>query len=473
MSSFREVRLSPRSANALLDLIGPGRVGRFRAAGEALAGTLSGRTVWNVTLDDSATGVGELVRSVLGYVAGFGIATQWLVLEPDARLRPIARWVRDGLQGLVNDTARLGPDEHAAFREALAAPAEELAGRVRPGDLVLLHDPGPAGLAAAALGRDTIVVWRCHAGSDSPNASAERSWAFLQPYLEDASGFVFSRPAFVPAWIGPERTALVAPSIDPLAPKNRPLTSSTVQQVLTWAGLLAGEAPDAPGYTCTDGTEARMRNRVNLIAEDGPPAPGTPVVAQITRWVPPKDMPGVLAGFAAHVTDRDAHLILAGPDPTTPEADPIAAVVFEQCRRARAALPEAQRRRIHLAALPADADESAIIVNALQRHAAVIVQKSIAGDQSTAVSEAMFKACPIVASGVGGIRDQIRDHRNGLLVGDPADLAGFGAAVTLLLTDTTLARELRYTAYEDAVTHMLPDRHLLQWAPLVSALVEG
>ena len=111
-------------------------------------------------------------------------------------------------------------------------------------------------------------------------------------------------------------------------------------------------------------------------------------------------------------------------------------------------------------------------MNALQRHAAVVTQKCLAGDQSTAVAEAMLKARPIVASGVGGIRDQIRDHHNGLLIDDPADFAGFGAAVNQLLTDSLLADDLRYNAYRDAVEHMLPDRHLLHWATLVSTLLD-
>jgi len=472
MSSFREVRLAVRSPHGLLNLIGPTRVGRFQAAGDALAEGLSGRTVWNVSLDESTTGVGELVRSLLGYIEGFGITSRWLVVEHDPVLRQLARWIREGLQGFDDGQTPLGADEHADFEAALAAGTDELAGRVQPGDLVLLHDPGPAALAPAALARGATVVWRCHAGSAAPNEWAERSWAFLQPYVQDVHAVVLSRRGFLPSWVASDRLAVIAPSIDPLAPKNRPLELSMVHDVLTWAGLLAGDIPVAPRCVRSDGTEAPMRDRARLTAQNGPPPDSVPLVVQITRWDRLKDMPGVLAGFAHHVTDPDAHLLLAGPDPSTVAADHDANIVFQQCARAWAALSEPRRDRVHLATLPADPDDSATIVNALQRHAAVVTQKAIAGDQSAAVAEAMFKARPIVASGVGGIRDQIHDHHNGLLIDEPADLAGFGAAVTQLLTDPKLADQLRYNAYQDAIDHALPDHHLLHWAALVSTLLD-
>lgn len=137
----------------------------------------------------------------------------------------------------------------------------------------------------------------------------------------------------------------------------------------------------------------------------------------------------------------------------------------------RQALPGAQRGRIHLAQLPAaDADESATIVNALQRHAAVVVHKCLAGAHSTAVAEAMLKARPVVASGTAGIRDQIRDEKTGLLLSDPTDLAAFAAAVDRILADTHLADDLRFNACQDVLGRSLADRNLLQWATLVSSL---
>ena len=473
MSSFRAIELAPRPAGALSALVGPERVRRFQAAGTALAEGLAGRTVWNVSLDESATGVGELVRSVLVYVSGFGIATRWLVVEPDAALREIVRRVRSGLKGLDDDSGRaLGAAEHAVYDEALADPAQELADHVQPGDVVLLHDPGTAGLAHAALHRGAIVVWRCHGGSSARTDATERAWAFLQHYIEHVGGFVFSRHGFAPAWVDPERTSTITPSLDPLSPKNRPLADPVVRQILTWSGVLAGDVPAAPRALRHDGTEGPIRQRARVTSMQGPPPADARLVVQVTRWDPSKDMPGVMRGFAEHVDAGDTHLVLAGPDPAAPDADPIARLVFDECRRVWDALPDASRRRVHLATLPADTDESATVVNALQRHAAVVAQKCLAGDQSTAVAEAMLKARPIVASGVGGLTEQLRDGYSGLLVDDPHNLATFGAAITRVLSDDRLADRLRYNAYADAVERLLPDRHLLRWAGLVSKLLD-
>src|SRR5829696_2095034 len=113
-----------------------------------------------------------------------------------------------------------------------------------------------------------------------------------------------------------------------------------------------------------------------------------------------------------------------------------AAAPTEDCVERWAALPHAARGRVHLACVPMnDADEAAAIVNALQRHATVVCQKSIAEGFGLTVAEAMWKSCPVVGSAVGGIVDQIDDGVHGRLVEDPHDLAAFGAAVEGLLRE--------------------------------------
>jgi trehalose synthase len=119
-----------------------------------------------------------------------------------------------------------------------------------------------------------------------------------------------------------------------------------------------------------------------------------------------------------------------------------------------------------------DPDENATIVNALQRHASVVVQKSIAEGFGLTVVEAMWKGRPIVASAVGGISDQIVDGEHGLLLDDPTDLAGFGRAVNRLLDDPELAVRLGANARRRATEEFLGDRHLEQWAALFAHLDE-
>src|SRR5205807_4916178 len=138
-----------------------------------------------------------------------------------------------------------------------------------------------------------------------------------------------------------------------------------------------------------------------------------------------------------------AHLILGGPAPGSVSDDPEEEAALREVRQAWEALGLADRRRVHLACLPMeDLDENAAIVNALQRRADVVVQKSLAEGFGLTVAEAMWKERPVVASGIGGIQDQITDGESGLLVGDPTDLDAFGRAVSELLGDAERAAEM-------------------------------
>jgi trehalose synthase len=156
---------------------------------------------------------------------------------------------------------------------------------------------------------------------------------------------------------------------------------------------------------------------------------------------------GVLRGFAAGVPiDLGAHLVLAGPRTDAVADDPEGAEAFAEVSEAWRTLPPDDRARIHLASLPSvDLTENAVIVNALQRRADVVVQKSLAEGFGLTVTEAMWKERPVVGSRLGGIADQIEDGRSGVLV-DPTDLPAFGDALTLLLRDEMLAVEIGHGA---------------------------
>ena len=118
-----------------------------------------------------------------------------------------------------------------------------------------------------------------------------------------------------------------------------------------------------------------------------------------------------------------------------------------------------------------DPAENGAIVNALQRHATVVVQKSIAEGFGLTVAEAMWKSRPVVASAVGGILDQVEDGVSGLLVRDPADLAAFGASVRRLLDDAPLASRIGATGHERVRTLFLSSRHLMQYEELFDSLL--
>ncbi|HET6950473.1 MAG TPA: glycosyltransferase, partial [Acidimicrobiales bacterium] len=380
------------------------------------------------------------------------------------------------LYGSRGDGGPLGAAQRRIYERALEANVDELAAVVRPGDVVLLHDPQTAGLAAAARRTGAVVVWRCHVGIDQPNDLVVQAWDWLRPYVEDVDGFVFSKRSFAPPWVDDDRLHVIAPSIDPFSAKNHEMQPDQAVDVLQYVGLLAGEqSPEPATFVRRDGTPGRVDRHADIL-QTGPAPPGdVPLVVQLSRWDKLKDMAGVMTGFAEHVDGTaGAHLVVAGPAVTGVADDPESAAVLQECIQMWHTLPHAQRTRVHMACVPMrDTDEAAAIVNALQRHASVVVQKSLAEGFGLTVAEAMWKRRPIVASALGGIAEQIDDGMHGLLLPDPTDLAAYGQAVRRILTDEGLAAKLGANARRRAQEDFLPDRHLEQWAALLAQAVGG
>ncbi len=218
------------------------------------------------------------------------------------------------------------------------------------------------------------------------------------------------------------------------------------------------------------GDPVEVRRPAAVVRDGPPPAPDVPMVLQLSRWDRLKDMGGVLRAFLA-AGDIRAHLTLAGSEVAGVADDPEAAEVFDACRAEWAALPPEQRARVQLVCLPMDDPrENAVVVNALQRHAAVVVQKSLAEGFGLTATEAMWKARPLVASAVGGLREQVVPGESGLLVDDPRDVAATGRLIRALLADDDLAERLGAGARRRVHERFLPDRHLLDWGAVVEQL---
>jgi trehalose synthase len=203
----------------------------------------------------------------------------------------------------------------------------------------------------------------------------------------------------------------------------------------------------------------------------------TPLVVQVSRWDPLKDPIGVIDGFIRLLeapTSSDVHLVLAGPNVSAVSDDPEGKATLDAVEAAWRELPHGFRHRVHLACLPmADDEENAAIVNALQRHAAIVVQKSIKEGFGLTVTEAMWKARPVIASAVGGIRDQVTDGVHGVLLDDPRDTAALATAIQGLLDDTERGQRLGAKAHERVREQYLGTRHLLQYAELLERLAGG
>ena len=334
---------------------------------------------------------------------------------------------------------------------------------------MILHDPQTAGLVSSA---GAAVIWRCHVGLDHANERAREAWRFLCPYLLEADAYVFSRAGF--AWEGlpPNRISVIQPSIDVFSPKNGDQMREQSMSILSRAGIITPHRSAAPAtFTRSDGTPGRVDRRAELL-EAIPLTREDRLVAQISRWDRLKDPMGVLSSFMGHVADHtDAHLLLAGPATDSVADDPEGASVFAAVRAAWHAAPTDARRRVHLAALPMDdAEENAAIVNALQRHADVIVQKSLAEGFGLTVAEAMWKERPVVASRIGGIQDQIVDGESGVLISDPRDLVEFGAAVLGLLNEPERAQRIGAAARARVRAHFLGPHHLGRYFELIQQL---
>ncbi len=457
-------------------LVGDAHAARLRGAAERAAVALKDRSVWNVNSTASGGGVAEMLQPLVAYARGAGVDARWVVVEGDPEFFRITKRLHNGFHGQAGDGGPLGDAEHARYEQVLSGNAEALGAVVRAGDAMLLHDPQTAGLVPAMVKAGTLAFWRDHIGSDVANELTERSWAFLRPYLTDATGFVFSRPAYVPDWLqGDSRVHIIAPSIDPFSTKNADMAPSTVRAVLAHAGIIQATGDlDVPAFVRRDGSPGRVDHVADVVRAGPAPLQDTPLVVQVSRWDRLKDMQGVMEGFAEHVlAGTDAQLALVGPNVTGVADDPEGAEVLDECVARWRTLPDAARARIQLVALPmADVEENAAIVNAVQRHAAVVVQKSLAEGFGLTVAEAMWKSRPVVASAVGGIQDQIVHGEHGLLVRDPTDLEEFGAHLRRLLTEPALAEQVGRQARERTVELFLGSRHLIEYAELFSTLIE-
>jgi trehalose synthase len=474
MNHIEEVHVAPLPLARFAPLIGDERMLQADSVAKETARRMSGRVWWNVNSTARGGGVAEMLQPLLAYARGAGIDARWLVIAGTPEFFHITKRMHHAIHGAMGDGSPLGEAEQAIYEDVLEANAKELLPLVQPGDVVLLHDPQTAGLAPGLVVHGATVIWRSHVGADGPNEQTSLAWSFLAPYLADVAATVFSREAYVPDCCHPDRSVIIPPSIDAFLPKNQDLDEATVRAILVRTGLVEG--PPGDGHSVfhrTDGSPGRVDRQAEVIRMGRAPDWETPLVVQVSRWDPLKDPIGVMHGFATLIdgsAPANAELVLAGPNVGSVSDDPEGAATFEQVVAAWRALPNGDRGRVHLASLPmTDGEENAAIVNALQRHAAVVVQKSLREGFGLTVTEAMWKGRPVVASRIGGIQDQIVDGEHGLLV-DPADQAGFGDAVRRVLLDPALAARLGANARRRVTDDYLGVRHLVQYGELLARI---
>jgi trehalose synthase len=222
----------------------------FESAMRELAAGLRGRVLWNINSTAQGGGVAELLASLIPYDRDAGVDERWLVIEGSPAFFAVTKRIHTLLHGIPSEGSEISPDERREYEQTLARNAAALVEVVRPGDIVIIHDPQAAGLVPPLTDHGAHVIWRSHVGVDRPNDVVRSAWNLLRPYLDRASALVFSRPSYVWEGLDPARVHIIAPTIDPFSVKNQDLGDDTVKGILHVRGSCKGPAaaPRSSGW---------------------------------------------------------------------------------------------------------------------------------------------------------------------------------------------------------------------------------
>ncbi len=470
-----EVSLPARALTPFVELVGAARIEAIQRQAEATRAMVGQHGVFNINSTAAGGGVAEILRSLVRYSRGLEIDTRWLVIEGPPEFFAVTKRLHNALHDTAGDGSPLGREQRELYERVTAENLAQIERVVRPGDVVVCHDPQTAGLTSSLSRLGLRVCWRCHIGHEGAGTYVDEGWAFLRKYLEDVPLAVFSRAAYAPRWLPHGRTITMPPNIDPFSVKNQPIAEPNIRGILAAAGLVAVDAePGSATFIDENGRVRPVTRRAKIIRMNAAPSWEVPLVVQVSRWDRMKDHIGVLQGFARLLerpVDHGAELVLAGPSVRGVADDPEGPEVLAEVEHAWRGLGENVRRRAHIAELPMeDTDENAAIVNALQRHSAIVVQKSLREGFGLTVTEAMWKRRPVVASAVGGIKDQIRDGIEGMLVCDPTSADETADDLQSVLDSPELGRRMGDAAYARVCERYLSVSALERWARLLQIL---
>ncbi len=381
------------------------------AALRRLARRLEGVRLLMISSTRVGGGVAEMLARHVPLLAELGLRPRWEVISGPPEFFSATKAIHNAMQGAPGD---LAPAEASIYAETNRKNAERLD---LEADVVVVHDPQPAALIEYAEKRGPWV-WRCHIDASRPNRNA---WRFLRRIVRRYDASVFSLPGF--AQNLPHPQYVIAPAIDPVAPKNRELAPSEVAATLDRLGVRADR----------------------------------PIVVQVSRFDRFKDPVGVIRAFRMARRHVDGRLVLAGGGA---DDDPEGAEVLREVREAADGADDVQ-----VLALPPESD---VEINALQRAASIIVQKSTREGFGLTVTEGLWKGRPVIGGASGGIQIQVHDHATGFLVHSPEGLA---YRLRHLLNRPALAEEMGARGRELVRHHFLLTRQLRDWLTLLLELL--
>lgn len=384
------------SLDAYAEFVGAATIDEIRLLGDRLRN----RRVQNINSTAVGGGVAEILNRLVPLLREVGVDAYWDVIRGGEEFFAVTKRLHNALHGEpVTFTAR--------DWEAFAATTEDnLRHLDLCDDLVFIHDPQPVQLIKARAPR-SHWLWRCHIDLSAP---ATGSWEFLHPWVERYESAVFSAPQFARQLSIDQ--VLIAPSIDPLADKNKELSPAYVESVVTGLGL----------------------------------DPTRPLVTQVSRFDRLKDPVGVIEAYRLVRRYNDCQLLLVGGSATD---DPEGAQVLAECRDRAAGDPD-----VHVVELP---PTSNLEINAIQRASTVILQKSLREGFGLTVSEALWKGKPVIAGAVGGIPLQVSHRYSGILT---HTVEGAAYWIKQLLNEPQFAKRLGENGREHVRWNFLLTRHL-------------
>lgn len=382
-----------------------------------LAQGLQGKRVIHVNSTREGGGVAEILNWMVPLMCDMGLDSRWEVIQGTAEFFNVTKSIHNGLQGYQ---ATITPRGWQIYEEVNRANWETLRPVLEDAELVVIHDPQPAPLLSLCGNRRGKWIWRGHIDISHPYRPV---WKGLKPHVEKYDASIFSMNAF--AHPLPHPQFIVPPSIDPLSDKNCDLSYAELEQVRARFGL----------------------------------DPHRPLVVQISRFDRFKDPIGVIQACRLVRAVTPLQLVLAGGGATD---DPEGKAVLEEVMEAASCDPD-----IHVLLLPPNDDRT---VNALQRLADIVIQKSTKEGFGLTVTEGLWKGKPVIGGDVGGIRRQVINYHTGFLVNTPE---GAAHRIRFLLHHNELRKEIGIKAKEFIRENFLLTRQLREYLTLFHEALHG
>ena len=368
---------------------------------------LYGKRILHINSTFIGGGVAEILINLAPLMNNVGLDADWRILHGSVDLFNITKKFHNALQGDAIHLTSMKKELYVQSSEDFSAYA------LIDHDMVIVHDPQPLPLIDFYKKKQPWI-WRCHIDLSNPNV---KLWDFLKGFIIRYDLAIVSHPQYTKKDL-PVRQRVVHPVIDPLTPKNMDLSSKIIASTL----------------------------QKNKIPTD------KPFITQISRFDKWKDPLGVIRIFKKVKEKMDCRLILCG---SMAMDDPEGMMIYEKVKKE--AGPFLSSGDIILITY-----ENSILVNALQRSSALVIQKSLREGFGLTVTEAMWKETPVVASNVGGIPLQITDGQDGFLV-SPNDIMGFADRACEIMSHPSLAKELGMKAKETVRNKFLITRLLLDY----------